>query len=513
MSTRKLMQDGCLAAVLAAALGASIITPSAVRADEAAQDAEAAPRRFVTEGSGTFGGERLRYRATVQEHILTSPAGEAAASVFTTAYVRTDARGADRPVMFAFNGGPGSSSIWLHLGYLGPQRVDFDDPAQPRTVAPFTMTANPDSPLDVADIVLIDPPGTGYSRVLPGGRTEQFYGVTQDATAVMQVIRQWLEANHRQNSPKFLISESYGTVRAAALAKLLAGGPFGTGAMEAITLNGIILVGQSMDGSARGGGDGDDRPYLQLLPSFAATACYFGKAEAGCTPEGQTEAARRFNREIYLPALYEGSALSETERRRVAEGLSALTGLAASDILANDLRVSVKTFSESLLADRGQKVGVYDSRFVLPRRRSGGDPVADDPAMTQYVPGFVGAWSDYARDVLKVETGRTYEAIAFREVNAKWDYGFGPGVPGGRNHAVDLAVAMTRNQSLRLLVATGYYDLQTPVGEAEYTITHAGVPLDRTLFRNYPSGHMPYLGRDSREALTRDVRAFLRNDR
>jgi carboxypeptidase C (cathepsin A) len=491
------------------ALGLALMTSPVARVS--AQPATApvsAPRIFLTQHDGNFGGTRLRYSAALEEFLLRDAAGTPAASVFVTSYIRTDAKqGGARPVIFAFNGGPGSASIWLHLGLLGPRRVDYDDAASARTTAPFATLANPDSPLDVADVVLIDPPGTGYSRVLPGGKTENYYGVQQDAQAMAAVIQQWLQRHGRLNSPKYLISESYGTIRAAVVARVLAGGPTQTGRMDGVTLNGIIMLGQALD-MARGA-EGDDRAYLALFPSLAATACHFGKVASGCTAEGQVDAARRFIETTYLHALYAGSRLTAERKAEVARQMSALIGVAEKDILAADLRISGPAFAKLLLGEARQRVGMYDARFVLATPGAGSDPVADDPAMGQYVPGFVAAWNDYARDELKATLDLPYEAIAFRAVNARWDYGFGPGVPVGANFATDLAVAMNRNPQMRLMVGTGYYDLVTPLGSADYTLAHAGVPLAATTFRHYPSGHMPYLGAESRTVLARDIRAFV----
>lgn len=487
--------------LIALALAFAALPANAAPAPTPAAGEATQPRIFRSEGQGSFGGVRLRYAAAVEEVLLPG------ASIFVTSYVRSDVKDTgSRPVIFAFNGGPGSASLWLHLGMMGPRRVDFDDPTRPRTVAPFATVANPDSPLDVADIVLIDPPGTGYSRILPGGKPEQFYGVEQDARAMVQVVEQWLRRHGRLNSPKYLVSESYGTIRAAVMARLMAGGPTQTGSMDGLTLNGVVLLGQAMD-MARG--EGEDRGYVAILPSLAATACHFGKVAAGCTPEGQVEAARRFIETGYLSALHAGSRLPADRKAVVARDLAALTGLSERDVLAADLRISGAAFARLLLADRGQRLGLYDARFTLPLQGAGGDPVGDDPAMGQYVPGFVGAWNDYARMTLKVDLDTPYEPIAFRDVNGRWDFGFGPGVPVGKNYALDLAAAMNRNPAMRLMVGTGYYDLVTPLGSADYVVAHAGIPLARTSFHGYPSGHGPYLGVEARTALARDLRAFV----
>ncbi len=465
-------------------------------------------RSFVSTGSGTFGTTQLTWRSEVEEIFVSGTGSTPGASIFTTSYVRTGkGASATRPVIFAFNGGPGASAIWLHLGFFGPRRIDMDDPANPQTTPPFRTIPNPDSPLDVADLMLIDPPGTGWSTVLPSGKPEHFYGVEQDAQAIVQVIREWLRRHGRLNAPKYLAGESYGTVRAAVVAKLLAGGPTETGEMTGITLNGVMMLGQIIDYSARG--EGGDRGFVSILPTLAATACHFGKAAKDCTSEGQADAARRFIRERYVGALHAGSSLPDAERQSVAAELSNLTGLPVDSIIANDLRISGYYYARTLLAQNRKRLGMYDARYILPLGGDGGDPVADDPAMGQDVPSFIGAWSDYARDILKVQIDQSYQPISFRTINGRWDWGYGPGVPGGRNYGIDLAAAMTRNSKLRLMVATGWYDLVTPAGGAEYDIAHSGVPLAQTQFKYYQSGHMPYLGAEPRAVLARDIRAFV----
>jgi Carboxypeptidase C (cathepsin A) len=493
-------------------LAATILVSAPVAGSTSSEAAkpEQLPRRFTAEHKGVFNGRKLAYRSTVEEFVLGSAEGPGTASAFVTSYESTASRGGrPRPVIFAFNGGPGSSSLWLHMGFLGPRRVDMDDSSAPRTTAPFELVDNPDSPLDAADIVLIDPPGTGYSRILPTGKPEDYYGVDADARATVSIIRQWLQRHGRENAPKYIISESYGTIRAAVVAKLLAGGPTATGDMDGITLNGIILLGQAMELPRF---TPTDEAIVQALPTLATTACYHRKIAGECTPAGQTDKARRFIRDVYLRALFEGASLPVEERTAVARQLSALIGIPPETILLNDLRISAGTFTDLLLASDRRRLGMYDARYTLPSSANGGDPVADDPAMGQYVPAFVGAWNDYARDVLKVGLDQRYEPIAFGAVGARWDFGFGPGVPvGSRNYAQDLAAAMTRNPGLRLMVGSGYFDLATPLGLAEYTVSHSGIPLNRTEFRSYESGHMPYLGAQSRHQLSMDVRRFLQD--
>lgn len=498
---RHFNRAGATKALLATACAALIWMGVAASASAA----DAPPQRFVAEHRAVIGGHSIRYQSVVEEVQISAPDGKKGASIFTFTYLRTDApKNADRPVLFVFNGGPGSASLWLHMGLVGPKRVDLDNIAKPKTIPPFRLLDNPDSPLDVADIVLIDPPGTGFSRLLPDGKPEQFYSAKGDAQATAKVIESWVRTHNRWNSPKYLVSESYGTVRAALVARALAGGPFETGAMNGITLNGVILLGQSMDMGLAG-----DVQYVNSLPSLAAVACYFGRVQPNCNPVDQAEAARRFGSADYVQALYRGEALEADRRSAVAHRLSELIGLPENVIEAHDLRVTTADFAKLLLADKGQELGMYDARYTLPLASSGKDPVADDPAMGQYAPGFVAAFNQYAHDDLRVKLDAPYRVIAFRDVNARWDYGLGPGVPPSSNFALDLAVAMRRNPSLRIMVGCGLYDLVTTMGSAEYTITHAGIPLDRTIFHYYASGHMPYLGAAPRKQLATDIRAFV----
>jgi len=474
-------------------------------AQEAGESALRAPYRFESEGQFTVNGERLRYRALVEETFITDAGGQNTASVVSTSYFRRESKASSqRPVVFVFNGGPGSAGLWLQMGLAGPRRVDFEDDVKPATVPPFQLADNAESLLDVADVVVFDPPGTGFSRVLPAGKTEDFYGVKQDAGVTLEFIREWIRRHDRWNSPRFLMGESYGSIRAAVVAKLMMGGPFGSGGMDAITLNGVILQGQAL------GGDAGEATFANSLPSLAATAWYHGRVEReGRSLEKQVAEARAFASTDYIQALYAGSRLDEARRQALAERLAALTGMPVDLVSKSNLRISTDEFARTLLDDTGLQVGKYDSRFVLPLDGSGNDPVADDPAMGQYVPGFVAAVNLHLLDELGVTIDEPYLAIEFHKVNGRWDYGYGPGVPPSADYAEDLAVAMRRNPGLRLFVGTGFYDLVTTVGSADYMVSHAGLPAERVTIRTYESGHMPYLGDASRKQLAADLRQFI----
>lgn len=448
----------------------------------------------------------------VEESIIPNAKGVPSAIFTSFAYVERTARpDPARPVLFAFNGGPGAASIWMHFGLLGPRRIFFPDPVNPPTAAPFTIADNPHAPLDVADVVMIDPPLTGFSRMLPGAKAEDFLGVTADARAFAEFIHQWLTRHGRWNSPKYLIGESYGTIRAIAVASELTGGVFPPrGTLGAVTVNGIAILGPTfMLGNPRI--EGNDRGSLTGLTAMAAAAWYHDRlAPRPATLEAAVEAAREFAADDYVRALNAGYLLEAAERERIATRLGELTGVPAAAWRDANLRLGMSAFQSLLLRDRGLTIGSYDSRYVLPTRPSGNDPVLDDPAMGLYTPGYVVAFNEYLQHELNVRQKERYVPIAFTDVNFRWDYGSGPGIVLPRNDTTDLAIVMRRNPSLRLFVGTSYYDLNSTLGAAEYALAHSTIPRERLTLRPYVAGHMPYIGEESAAALAADLRAFLR---
>jgi len=478
--------------------------PRAQTAPGGSPEASPAPRSFESTHTGTFGATTVTYTVTAADTFLGAATGRPTATIFAFSYLRQGVRDAStRPVTFIFNGGPGSSSLWIHVGAMGPRIVDLgSDTAHPRTVGPFPqMRANPLSPLDVTDLVFIDPVGTGFSHLLPGGKPEQYYGVDEDARATAEFIEAWLTQHHRWSSPKFVLGESYGTIRVCELLKVAFGGPFAGEQLPAITFNGAILLGTAL------GGGGGEVALQSLLPSLAAVAWYHGKVDkAGRTFEGFIQEARQFAAADYGAALYAGTRLTAEQRQSIARRMSALIGLSEDDILKSDLRISAEEFAGELLRDRHLQLGRYDARYVLASRGAGSDPVADDPAMAQYVPAFVTAFHEYLHDELRIPLQESYQVIAFRDVNAHWKYG-ARGEEGP--YAADLAAAMRRTPAMRLMVGAGYYDLVTPFGAAEYALSHVDLPRDRTFFKYYASGHMAYLGAEPTQELMRDLRSFL----
>lgn len=472
-----------------------------------------APRQFVTHHRTRIAGKELAYTAIAGDTHLTNLAGDWVGDLFSFTYLSDDSTQRNRPVLFVFNGGPGSSSVWLHLGIMGPRRVVLTPTVNPSVVPPFGLEDNPDCPLDVADVVFIDPIGTGYSHLAGKGTTADFFGVEADANMTAQFIERWLTRHGRWNSPKFIMGESYGSMRAAVLPRALMGGPTtAAGIMRGITVNGVILLGTTLTvpGGKQSAAESAQRDALRL-PSLAATAWYHRPA----TRTTQTLAAlhdevTQFAQQAYLPALLKADKgqLAPTERQRLLLRLTQYTGLPATAFDAK-LRLGSQAFAQQLLAKEKLALGMYDSRYTLPTRNAGADPVADDPAMGQYVPGFIGAFHDYLPS-LGVRLEQPYGAIVWRGVGRSWNWERPQAT--SQNTAIDLANAMRNNTKLRVLVAAGYYDLVTTAAAARHEMEQAHPPTDRVTYRTYASGHMLYLG-ETATAFAQDVRALIRSAR
>ncbi|WP_206239907.1 S10 family peptidase [Novosphingobium terrae] len=470
-----------------------------------------APRRFVSHHSIRVGGKPLAYTAIAGETYLHNDAGEATGSIFSFSYIKDGPLQTRRPVMFVFNGGPGSSSIWLHMGIVGPRRVVLDRDVNPSNVPPFGLADNPDTLLDVADLVFIDPVGTGWSRAIGVGHAADFWGVNEDADAVSQFIEQWLSDHNRWNSPKYVMGESYGSTRAALLPRALMGGPTYVGVMRGITLNGVILLGTTLEAREASGA-----PHLEMkdaleLPAIADTAWYYRKVDRkGLDLEAFHAAAYDFALGDYARALAQEKAgtLPPQQRQAIIARLTAWTGLPASSF-EKSLTLSATHYAAGLLSDKGEDVGLYDSRYTLPVKNSGNDPVSDDPAMGQYVPGFVAAFHQMLSSDLGVKMDRPYGAIVWRDLLPKWNWKRTP-LPQDQSFATDLAVAMRRNARLQVLVASGYYDLVTSAAAAQYTVQRADLPADRVTIKRYASGHMLYLG-DTAASFASDIRRLIQN--
>jgi carboxypeptidase C (cathepsin A) len=467
------------------------------------------PESFVSTHDVVVNGQPIRYEARAEATILLNAKGEPGASLFTFSYLRQGVKdSAVRPVIFLFNGGPGSSSVWLHMSGLAPRRVDFGRVPGINTAPPFHLADSDFSVIDAADLVFIDPVGTGFSKLLPGGRTEDFYGLREDARSFADFIRIWSTKYHRWNSPKYLLGESYGTHRIAAMMTAL-----NTGAVT-IPINGIILLGQALDMTATNPNPGNDMSCELILPSLAAAAWYHGKVDKTGTTFAQfLDAARHFASTDYAAALFAGSRLSEQERAKTAHQLARFTGIKEPVLLRWDLRVTRVQFLKALLSDEDEILAADDGRFTTKVPEGDADPGSIDPFLEQVTPAVTSALRTYMQVELGVDTSETYNVLGPDITMAKWNWD--TGAPGTArfyfNLAPMIARAMRENPALRLMVGAGYYDLLTPFFSAEHTVSHSGIPIDRVEIKYYESGHMPYVGDASARQLASDIRTFVTN--
>jgi carboxypeptidase C (cathepsin A) len=464
----------------------------------------------VAEHSIKIGGQTIPYKAIAGTILLKNEKDEPQALIYSTTYARTDAKDlSQRPISFIYNGGPGSASVWLHIGAFGPRRV-VTASADATPPPPYKVTDNAYSLLDKTDMVFIDPVGTGFSHAVGKAQDKDFWGVDQDVKSLAQFITLYASRNNRWNSPKFLIGESYGTFRSAALSHYLQ-------AHDGMDFNGIDLISNVLDLGTISFPPGSDLPYVFYLPSYAATSWYHKILQN--RPDNLTaflEDARKFAQTEYLSALMKGSKLTPTEKSDMAKKLSRYTGLSEDYLLKANLRVRLGQFMEELQRSRGLTTGRLDSRYTGPTYDLLGEFAESDPQSTAVTGAFTAAFNTYVRDELKFGQDKTYHAIS-EGVGANWDWkhdtgrgrGFFPGAP---NVEGDLVQAMLANPHLQVEVENGLYDLATPFFATEYTVDHLGLPekLQKNIrLQYYDAGHMMYLRDEDLAKLKGNVAAFI----
>ena len=468
-----------------------------------------APRSFETRHEGSFNGRQLAYRCVAGETHLPDAKGEPRASIFAFSYLADDAGPAEtRPVIFAFNGGPGSASMWLHMGALGPVRVAVPSDATQAGTAPYTVIANPLCPLDVADVVFIDPPGTGYSRMVGAAKPEDGWGVEQDADIFAGFIRAWLTTHKRWASPRYLCGESYGTTRAVAVAGRMAAGP------GALQFNGLSLISVVLDFHTVRFEPGNPLPDVCFLPTYAATALHHGLVDPG--PGGREaflQAARDFAIETYLPALVAGARLSEAKRGKVAKGLARFTGLSEAWLNRTRLRIDSARYRKEILRSRGISLGRFDTRYTGTDFDQAGDTPDNDPSAYAVGGAYVSAMNDHLSRALAVDWDRPYLNMN-PEAGQKWDWRITqpPGTsrwPAAVNVAPTLGRLMRENTALKVWMANGLLDLATPFFAAETTASGNGIDPTKITMTYYDAGHMMYLHEPSLDALMADLRAWI----
>ncbi len=479
---------------------------TAAEEDEPKAAAPKAAKGYVANSAsktfnGTFGGRAVRYTATVQEQVLKAEDGVPKAAIVTTAYI-ADPRDPSRPVTFLFNGGPGSGSVWLQMGAFGPKRVAIPSDARDDGGPPYPILDNPDSLLDVTDLVFIDPVGTGFSHTIGETKGEDYWGVTKDAKSVAQVIRKWLDDNGRWNSPKFLGGESYGTTRSAAVVDQL------EGEYNDVALNGVILLSTVLDFAAGSEAPGNELGYITTLPSMATTALYHGKATAA-SPEAFAQEARTFAIGPYAAFLLKGQSAPADERAAIRTQLARFTGLSEQYLEQADLRVTPGRFYKELLRDRGLTIGRLDSRYTGKDLDNAGEYPDNDPSFYGIDGGYAAGINSWMRDSIGYKTDQRYVTIGSV---GPWDWRLGEGRDSDAylNVAPYLGRALRENSSMRIFVGQGWYDFATPFFAAEYALSRTGFPQDRIEFHYYDAGHMMYVRDEDRHKLAVDVRTFIR---
>jgi len=473
---------------------------------QAAESVQPAPRPAVTHHRLTVAGKAIPYVATASTIDLKNDKDEVIGRMFYVGYTAEEADVSARPVTFVFNGGPGSSTIWLHMGSFGPMRVETSEAAS--TPSPYKIVENSETLLDRTDLVFIDAMGTGFSRILGKGQPKDFYGTDPDVDAFAQFIERYLSANNRWNSPKFLLGESYGTTRAAALLNALQS--------RGTSFNGAIMVSSYLNAwdDFNGPAFSSDLPYELYLPTMAATAWYHKRLDPKPADLALFLAeVRQFALGEYAHALAQGSHLPATEASAVVAKIQRYTAMPEALIRNANFRVSPDRFEKELLRGQRRTVGRLDARFTGIDRDAAGESPDYDAADAAIAGAFVAAFNAYVRGDLRWDTTDLYRPTNYPEVGREWDDRHRAG--GNRSAmpdvAEDLRVAMSKNPRLRIFSANGYFDFATPFFETEYTLAHMGLDpsLDRNIsFGYYQSGHMIYLNGASRKQMRADLVKF-----
>ncbi len=486
--------------------------------DEEAKDFEI-PQEETSETKHTvvINGQEIRYTVTAGTILLKEEAEEGEekksegekpkASIFFIAYTKDDVTDvSQRPLTFSFNGGPGSSSVWLHLGVLGPRRVLTDPEGHPLP-PPYRLVDNEHSLLDVTDLVFIDPVSTGYSRVVPGEKAAQFHDFKKDIESVGEFIRLYTTRSKRWPSPKFLIGESYGTTRAAGLSGFLQN-------RHGMYLNGIMLVSTILNFQSARFDPGNDLPYILFLPTFTATAWYHKQLADDLQQDlyKTLKEVEAFAQGEYTLALMQGADLPDDERKQIVHKLARYTGLSKAYIEQTNLRINIHRFVKELLRDQRRTVGRLDSRFTGIDRDAAGEKYDYDPSYAAIHGPYTATLNDYVRTELEFESDLPYEILTGRVQPWNYDKYQNQYV----NVAETLREAITQNPCLKVFVANGYFDLATPYFATRYTFNHLG--LDPSLQNNismgyYEAGHMMYIHQPSLAQLKNDLAGFIHSAR
>lgn len=457
---------------------------------------------IITHHQATVNGKALNYTATTGRLPIKREDGKIEAEMFFVAYTLDGQEAGRRPLTFAFNGGPGSASVWLHMGALGPKRVVLQQNGF-MPAAPYRLEDNPDTILDRSDIVMVDAMATGYSRAANAELTKKFLGLKGDVQAFGEFVRLYLSRYDRWTSPLFLLGESYGTTRAAGLAGYLAD--------HGIAFNGVTLLSMAVDFQTLEWNKSNDLPYILLLPTFNMIAGYHHKLSADLTQDAAKtrEEVVRWASTDYALALGKGDAMTPDEHRKIVEQLSRYTGLRPEVIEAHNLRIDVPTFDRELLLDQKLIAGRLDGRFTSPNPDE--DRGFFDPTSAAILPPYTSAFNNYLRTELNYKSDAPYRVFAYDQPGFRtWDWGNAeqgfPSTAGG------LRSAMIKNPYMKILVMEGYYDLATPYAAANWTMDHLdldGKYRQNISYATYGAGHMVYVDRKEHDKMKKDLVDFM----
>ena len=459
----------------------------------------------VTHHELRIGGKSMRYTATAGRIPIKDEAGKINADMFYVAYTADGVAANQRPVTFAFNGGPGSASLWLHMGSLGPRRVVMQ-PEGWMPAAPYRLIDNAETIIDKTDLVMIDAIGTGFSRARTEKLLKHYLGVDGDIEAFGEFMRMYITRNERWNSPLYILGESYGTTRAAGLAGYLV--------QRGISFNGIILLSTAVDLGTLVSSHENDLPFVLILPTYAMIAAYHHKLapEIAQDPNKLRTEVEQWASGPYAVALAKGDTISPEERAAVAGQMARYTGLDKKLLDQADLRIDVPKFTHNLLLDQKLRVGRLDGRFTGPDPDGVLDTPFYDPSGSQPTPPFTSVFNSYVRSELNYKTDMPYYVRGGDDAFQKWDWG--NAINGIPSTAMDLRRAMAINPFLKIEVMEGFYDLATPFYAADYTIDHLSLPANlrkNISVTHYDSGHMVYLRQESRLQFKKDVDDFIQD--
>lgn len=464
------------------------------------------PARFIGHGEVVIDNKTIPFRSVSEDNVFYDRDGKPIASVFSFSYFREDAENAaSRPVIFAFNGGPGSSSCMLHVGFLGPRRMAFRDNINSlSSMPPYRVQNNPECLLDIADIVIVDPVATGFGLLLDESHSEDFFGIKEDAEAILNFMQLWLQRYERWSSPKYIIGESYGCTRAAMIAEL-ASGP-GTDRCYDIAFDGIMFIGNTVTTGQYFGRDVPVEKAVLGFPTYAAINWYHNTDHSVPLNEWVRD-AKTFADNDYLVALYKGASLKDDEKKHVVNAIMHYTGVSESYIYSHHMKIDSYSVKNEILRDKRLAVSRLDGRVTRSLYSSPYDEIeygmTSDAVRGRYNPVFLGSLISECFPVLGIHSfERQYKSAI--KISKSWNK------DTDLTGAECLRNAMQRLPELRLFFANGYYDLTTEIGILYYMLDHADLAMDRVSVKGYPSGHMIYLGDDNIAELSDDLRAFIK---